>query len=595
MPGIHKNQIRQISSLDRALYSGLGILLFAIIFSVALLSSASYSAHADYSATSRASVRVVPTCYMGATVTTAHSATLVNGVYSANTAEYSGGIGKTSIRTNCNDPSGYAIYAIGFTGNSYTSTDHTKLVGVVTGSTINTGVYNPSAANNSLWSMKVNSINDSSISDGVANIENGYNNYSVVPANFTKVASYNTVTDQSLGNVIETTYAAYIDLNQSADTYNGQVKYVLVHPNNYVAGTYSIAYNANGGSGTMTGDTDVYNFEPYALKANAFTPPAGGTFLGWCTTNTSQFSCDNGMSYNAGDTVTSLGDANSTVNLYAYWRIDQPMQNFSCQNSGLPVGGTKYLYDTRDNNVYLVGKLADGKCWMLDNLALDPTTANLTASNTNATEVAITNYKTGGNPGGNEGWTTQAVVNKTSGWNNDSPNNAYEYPYANVNFKNNITTKFGTAGSGKIGVYYNYCAATVGTYCYAGDAGKDTPGTITDAPIDICPANWRMPTGGNSGEYQALCTTLNGGTACTNETSSPGTSTNSLQYNLDLPLSGYFHNSSQSYVASVGYWWSSTYASGASMYDIRVNSSQVWPMYNSLRSNGFTIRCLANS
>ena len=580
---MHQTTISKPSSLDRALYSGLGILLFAV-FSIPV----GMQAFADYSTTTTAAVRVASVCYMGATITSAHTATLLNGTYSANTEEYSGGIGKTAIRTNCNDATGYAIYAIGYTGNSYTGSNHTKLVGAGTNNVINTGVYNPSSTTDSLWSMKVNNVS------GGTTIENGYNNYSAVPAIFIKVASYGSATSSDSGNIIETTYAAYIGLDQVADTYTGQVKYVLVHPNNYIAGTYSIAYNANGGSGTMTGDTGIYNFEPYALKASTFTPPTGGTFLGWCTTNTSQFSCNDGTSYAAGEAVASLGSAGDMVNLYAYWRIDQPMQNFSCQNSGLSVGGTKYLYDTRDNNVYLVGKLADGKCWMLDNLALDPTTANLTASNTNATEAAITNFKTGGNPGGNAGWTTQAVVNKTSGWNNDSPNNAYEYPYVNVNFKNNTTTKFGTAGSGKIGVYYNYCAATVGTYCYASGAGKDIPGTITDAPIDICPANWRMPTGGSSGEYQSLCTTLKG-SACSNEMDMAGTDTNSLQYNLDLPLSGLFWNSSQNYVAGNGYWWSSTRYSGNYMYSLLVHPSQVWSMDINHRYYGFHLRCLANS
>ena len=56
------------------------------------------------------------------------------------------------------------------------------------------------------------------------------------------------------------------------------------------------------------------------------------------------------------------------------------------------------------------------------------------------------------------------------------------------------------AGSNKVGVYYNYCAASAGSYCY--DESKGTG----NASYDLCPAGWRMPTSGSSGEYKALYT-----------------------------------------------------------------------------------------
>ncbi|MBR2796067.1 hypothetical protein IKE13_03395, partial [Candidatus Saccharibacteria bacterium] len=249
------------------------------------------------------------------------------------------------------------------------------------------------------------------------------------------------------------------------------------------------------------------------------------------------------------------------------------------------------LKDTRDNSTYMVGKLKDGNCWMLDNLALDPTDSttaqNLNAGNTNATNEAIANYLNGGNTGSNAGWSSVAVVNKTTGWDTTSPNNAYEYPYVNNASKDTLVTSYGPAstnGQAKVGIYYNYCAATVGTYCYASGSGVDTPNTDIDASQDLCPANWRMPTGGSTGEYLALYNKYN--------TTQDATNVASLQYNLSTPLSGYFYGSSAYNQNGWGYWWSSTYYDGNYMYWLGVDPTGVYPYDGYYRSLGISMRCL---
>ena len=249
------------------------------------------------------------------------------------------------------------------------------------------------------------------------------------------------------------------------------------------------------------------------------------------------------------------------------------------------------LKDTRDNSTYMVGKLKDGNCWMLDNLALDPTdnttAQNLNAGNTNATNEAIANYLNGGNTGSNAGWSSVAVVNKTTGWDTTSPNNAYEYPYVNNASKDTLVTSYGPAstnGQAKVGIYYNYCAATVGTYCYASGSGVDTPNTDIDASQDLCPANWRMPTGGSTGEYLALYNKYN--------TTQDATNVASLQYNLSTPLSGYFYGSSAYNQNGWGYWWSSTYYDGNYMYWLGVDPTGVYPYDGYYRSLGISMRCL---
>ena len=87
---------------------------------------------------------------------------------------------------------------------------------------------------------------------------------------------------------------------------------------------------------------------------------------------------------------------------------------------------------------------------------------------------------------------------------------------------------------GKIGVYYNFCAASAGSYCY-GDGSYSTnsptsdpdPTTLQDAKEDICPKGWRLPTGGSDGEYNNLYMQYS-------------SDAERFEMALKTPLSGYF-------------------------------------------------------
>ena len=109
---------------------------------------------------------------MTATTDTPHTANLHNGIYSG--ADYENGIGKTTLKTFCNDGLGYAIYAIGYTGNEYGSTVlHSDTLGSIFD--INTGIYTSGFTVNSTWSMKLSSVSGAyapTISDGTNDTEN---------------------------------------------------------------------------------------------------------------------------------------------------------------------------------------------------------------------------------------------------------------------------------------------------------------------------------------------------------------------------------------------------------------------------------------
>ena len=249
------------------------------------------------------------------------------------------------------------------------------------------------------------------------------------------------------------------------------------------------------------------------------------------------------------------------------------MQNFSC--SSLSSGETTTLYDSRDREAYLVGKLADGNCWLLDNLRLDLTDstvqANLSSSTTNASDTTLSYLKNGGGTTSDK-YATAGVSNWTSSY-------SFSAPLINTSYKDTTTTSYGS-GSGKIGVYYNYCAASAGSYCYGDGTSSGT--SSGNAAEDICPKGWRLPTGGSSGEYQALYTAYS-------------SNVSSFQAALSTPLSGYFYNGSASNQGSYGYFWSSTRNNDINMYSLYVYSTNVDPTNNNRRCYGSSVRCLASS
>ena len=132
-------------------------------------------------------------------------------------------------------------------------------------------------------------------------------------------------------------------------------------------------------------------------------------------------------------------------------------------------------------------------------------------------------------------------------------------------------------GSHMYGVYYNYCAASAGSYCYAGGSGTG------DASEDVCPAGWRMPTGNSTGEWGALDSLINNRTASDSA---------SIQARLSLPLSGSFRYGSASGQGSYSYGWSSTRLSGSSMYHFLAINTGTDATANDFRNYGRSVRCL---
>ena len=222
-PRTKNNQSLLISS------SVFGVLLVATLASGAIM--ANTRAHADTSEVDTVNVDITAACTMTRTDSS-------GGTYATSLMpEQDTTLGPTSIKTICNDSAGYSIYAIGYSGNSYTNTNHTDLISTIDNS-YNIHTYAPSSAgSNSYWSMKVEPVASGAYTPTV---ESAYADFNVIPGTFTKLVGLGQATDAgdgATGSNINATYKIKASTSQVAGTYTGKVKYTLVHPNTAPAPT----------------------------------------------------------------------------------------------------------------------------------------------------------------------------------------------------------------------------------------------------------------------------------------------------------------------------------------------------------------------
>ena len=520
------------------------VCLSLTLLSGALLSSPSSSA--DDSHIDDVSIIVPISCNLIGTNTT-HSKTVNPGTTEED-------IGKTTLKAFCNDNNGFAIYAIGYTNDTDGTT---TLIGGTTNLTIAT---NTSTSGSSSWSMKLTKETNASNAYNPSNmtINNGYDSYSVVPTNWTKVATFSSQTDSTLGAVLYTTYKVHIAPGQAADTYSGKVKYTLFHPNNSCL-YYTIHFNPGTGSGAME-DQPICRNTSTALSTNTLSPPSGGyEFKEWNTEPDGT-----GTSYSNEQIInTNLADVGGSVTLYAMWWIPprtianmEYMQDVTSCPSTLTTGQVYTIKDSRDETQYSVAKLADENCWMLDNLMLDPTdsatAAKITPTTTNANSTSL-DCLLGHTTGCTSPYTTQAISIQQDKLNIGKAVIINSY-------KNTSVISYG-ASNGKIGILYNYCAASAGSYC--GSSISDKANTLYDIDGDLCPVGWHIPTGSNSGQYQGLYTAYSNNVANTRDA-------------FSVVLSGYYDQdySPPHQNSNVnGFFASSTFYSQSIMYELQTGAS----------------------
>lgn len=266
--------------------------------------------------------------------------------------------------------------------------------------------------------------------------------------------------------------------------------------------------------------------------------------------------------------------------------------------------------DVRDEKVYWITKLQDGKCWMTQNLDHDivTTAGYYTHENTDlgwgsdtatvswtpvratidasaVTDNTIPNWV-------NDNHTPYSVDPGDWYWKNEpfyaSAENLFLNNQAGDKFQKD--TPFSENGThGHVGNYYNWSAAI---------AMNDTSALVTNTYDDIsanpqnsiCPAGWRLPTISSQGnvanstsEFQRLNYLYNNGTMSTSQ--------NIEAAPLYFVRTGDVYNSRQNNSGSYGTYWSSTLSANA--YALHFGSGYVSSTSNFYRSLGYSVRCVA--
>ena len=204
------------------------------------------------------------------------------------------------------------------------------------------------------------------------------------------------------------------------------------------------------------------------------------------------------------------------------------------------------LTDTRDNKTYTVRKLADGKCWMTQNLWLvGPRTLTSTNSDISSGSFALP-VSTGGI------WASSVTDSSAA-----NTARVYEPEYS--------------VDPGQ-GAYYNWYTATAGSGLYSN--------TTTNAANSICSKGWRLP---STGDYNNMWKFSNN--------------------NINIFFANYRWNYSGLWSATmgdlhhlntVGTWWSNQPTGDATKaFYLSVESTGPGVLSDHYKVDGFSVRCVA--
>ena len=564
--GHSKTSVHSTNFYYRLFCNFIYILLPSIIV-IAIILSSSNSSALENSATDGLNLNVPLSCTMSGNIISPHSASMVGGTQTVIDSDGIG-IGATEVNTVCNDKNGYTIYAMGTTqdtsGNVVLSSPNGDAYNILTG----TGT---SSDGRSSWGMKLIPVTGSG--QYPPTITTGYDEFTAVPNSWVKVANMTSSVSSVANSKFKTTYSVYITTNQPAGNYAGQVKYVMLHPYN----TTVVPTNTLESAFAAAGKQKV------AVK----------------------------------DPVTGQsGD---------FYRM-QDMENAICNAAtNTDANNSIQLVDARDNKLYWVTKLQDGKCWMTQNLDLDLSHSTTLTSldtdlNDNSLSGAYNNNYEYNSTTGVISWTPANTTRNYStgagtGWVNDY-NKAYsmdvgewywdgENSTPNCNFINPPTgttcdhftqNRSGADKHLSVGNYYNWSAAIASdnsssldssTY---GDATKDPNATNRNPQNSICPKGWRLPT--ISYQANSLVNSTSEFSRLNYLYNSSG-DTGLIANPLWFVRSGYINSGSLNSGGSEAYYWSSTVRSSSYAYNLSFTSSNVYPASLSNRNVGWSVRCVA--
>ena len=213
----------------------------------------------------------------------------------------------------------------------------------------------------------------------------------------------------------------------------------------------------------------------------------------------------------------------------------------------------KVTPDSANAKSYMVRKLADGNCWMTQNLEIPLASGTTIEASYNTTASAYS-------------FTPSAAC---SGDSDCSMNANTKTPAPNGNY------------------YYSWYAATAETGTKAD--------VSTDTSASICPIGWRLPanyTISTTKSYGSMTNAYSFTTKGANNTQNHVAALESTP--LNFARSGNYINGSLKSNGTGGYYWSSTaYTDAANAYHFLYNTSHTYPQYGDSKYLGFNVRCVA--
>jgi uncharacterized protein (TIGR02145 family) len=330
----------------------------------------------------------------------------------------------------------------------------------------------------------------------------------------------------------------------------------LVHTNENIEATVSSSFSGSKTSSEMEAntwgfslnETDFYkvpaNGSPVALKrtttpmatASETTPVTFGAKVGNLTSGTYTDSVLFTMYVNGQDGKPNTNPPVDPTDPDA--EEETTMQSFTCAET-LPLEQPFTLTDSRDGNKYTIKKLRDGLCWMTDNLRIADITLTSTDSNLP------------------DGETFTIPASSPVGFTTIDANVAY------------VNDTYGG--------YYTFLTATAGWGSSSVNLGN--------APKDICPKGWRLPTGGMTnantvyGEYDRLFHTYD--------------TAELLQDIPNFKLGGYGLLDEMYTDINEGLYWSGTSYNGKNAYFAYISPSAGLKAQDVIpKTSGFNVRCV---
>ena len=302
----------------------------------------------------------------------------------------------------------------------------------------------------------------------------------------------------------------------------------------------------------------------------------------------------------------------------SYYRM-QDMTAEICSSIATPTAADNsdtpetQLIDIRDNKLYWVAKLKDGKCWMTQNLDFNiDSTKTYTSADTDLTQYNVGSYTSANGYSENNNvisWQPLRSTGSTFTDNTVSPysvdvgdiywDGTYEsigwaYPLPNGGGSDSpyfATTPYDYNGThGHVGNYYNWTAAIA-----SNDSNVNEVNTINDlsnSPQNsVCPANWRLP------RVAAVTNGEPGNNDFYNIAYYYGNVTNSDSAIIAKPLwfvrGGYFLYGTVGSSGGSGYYWSSTGKSWSYSYSFYFSKTSFSPIMGDYgKDDGMSIRCI---